>query len=90
MSFFDRFKKNNNETEEGTDFNAETAVGAEKVVKQIGVEQIRAARQRLEKYRNGKAQLENRIIENEQWWRLRHSHTVGDNDQISNSAWLFN
>lgn len=90
MSFFDRFKKNNNETEEGTDFNAETAVGAEKVVKQIGVEQIRAARQRLEKYRNGKAQLENRIIENEQWWRLRHSHTGGDNDQISNSAWLFN
>ena len=90
MAFLDLFKKKGGQTPEETEVtSADEAVEAEKVVDKIGPEQVRAARQRLEKYRQGKAQIENRIIENEKWWRLRHSHT-GDDDQMSNSAWLFN
>ena len=33
---------------------------------------IRAAYATLEKYKAGKASLEQRIIDNEQWWKLRH------------------
>ena len=90
MAFLDLFKKKDGQTPEEEDVtSAGGAVEAEKVVDKIGPEQVRAARQRLEKYRQGKAQIENRIIENEKWWRLRHSHT-GEDDQMSNSAWLFN
>ncbi len=88
MSFLDIFKRNKQPSEQDGSFGMAESAEFEQIVKKIGQEQVRAARQRLEKYRNGKAQMENRIIENEKWWRLRHSHT-GD-DQLSNSAWLFN
>lgn len=88
MSFLDIFKRNKQPSEQDGSFGTAESAEFEQIVKKIGQEQVRAARQRLEKYRNGKAQMENRIIENEKWWRLRHSHT-GD-DQLSNSAWLFN
>lgn len=88
MSFLDIFKRNKQPSEQDGSFETAESAEFEQIVKKIGQEQVRAARQRLEKYRNGKAQMENRIIENEKWWRLRHSHT-GD-DQLSNSAWLFN
>ena len=38
----------------------------------IGVEQIREANATLQKYKQGKANLEQRIIDNEQWYKLRH------------------
>ena len=59
----------------------------------IGREEIRAATQTLEEYRQGKANLERRVIENEQWWKMRHWELfrMGAKDQIEPaSAWLFN
>ena len=38
----------------------------------IGPEEVRQAARTLQKYRQGKAQLEQRLIENEQFWKLRH------------------
>ena len=38
----------------------------------IGPDRLRRARQDLNRYREGKANLERRVIENEQWYRLRH------------------
>ena len=38
----------------------------------IGAEEIRKATEILRKYKLGKAQLEQRIIDNEQFWKLRH------------------
>ena len=38
----------------------------------IGREQVQAAQQTLNKYKEGKANLERRIVENEQWFKLRH------------------
>ena len=35
-------------------------------------EEVRKAQETLREYRRGKANLERRIVENEQWWKLRH------------------
>lgn len=58
----------------------------------IGVEQIRRFNEILQRYKAGKVNLERRLIENEQWWKLRHSDgmrntTARDADK---SAWLAN
>lgn len=55
---------------------------------------IKKARETLEKYKKGKAELEKRIIGNEQWYKLRHwgevkrSEDMGDPEPAS--AWLLN
>lgn len=38
----------------------------------VGEEQLRRANSILRKYKSGKTVLEQKIIENEQWWKLRH------------------
>ena len=48
----------------------------------------------LKKYKEGKQNFEKRIVEDEQWWRLRHWDVIGkegtnDRPQPA-SAWLFN
>ena len=60
----------------------------------IGQDEICKAREILQKYKAGKANLEARIIENEQWWKLRHWEQIRGNkppkDIEPTSAWLFN
>ena len=59
----------------------------------IGREQIQAAQQILNRYKEGKANLEQRIVENEQWYKLRHWECMrkSDTNQVEpSSGWLFN
>lgn len=61
----------------------------------IGTEQIQKANKTLQDYKQGKANLEARIIANEQWWKLRHWDTLraknkAIDDPEPTSAWLFN
>lgn len=58
----------------------------------IGREEILTASLTLQKYRDGKANLEQRIIENEQWYKIRHWDCMRDkkDDVQPSSAWLFN
>lgn len=61
----------------------------------IGEIQIRDAAQTLQEYKEGKAALESRIIENERWYKLRHWEQIDDrsknpNDPKPASAWLLN
>ena len=59
----------------------------------IGREQIQAAQQTLNRYKEGKANLERRIVENEQWFKLRHWECMrkAETNQIEpSSGWLFN
>lgn len=58
----------------------------------IGQEQITKAAQTLAEYKRGKARLEQRIVEDELWWELRHWEAVdpaGDQTRPT-SAWLVN
>ena len=59
----------------------------------IGREQILAAQQTLQKYKEGKANLEQRIVENEQWFKLRHWECMRKSETNAvepSSGWLFN
>ena len=63
----------------------------------IGAEEVRRAMDILKKYKQGKKHLEQRIIDNEQFWKLRHWEQMekageGGNsfDPRPRSGWLVN
>ena len=59
----------------------------------IGKEQIQKANLTLQKYKEGKANLERRIVANEQWYKIRHWECMRDSNTSEvqpASAWLFN
>ncbi len=62
--------------------------------KRMNKERLHKAMQDLTKYKSGKARLESRIIEVEQWWKLRHWEWMQEqgkrDDMKTGSAWLFN
>lgn len=63
--------------------------------KKIGTKEIQKAGEILRKYKEGKANLENRVIENEEYWKLNHWNQIqpkhmNKNDPRPTSAWLFN
>lgn len=49
---------------------------------------VKYAYETLQSYKSGKTSIEERIIENEQWWKMRHYSTK--DTETSASAWLFN
>ena len=65
-----------------------------RVLKQpIGREQIQKAQQILNRYKEGKANLERRIVDNEQWYKLRHWECMRKDRKQEvqpSSGWLFN
>lgn len=59
----------------------------------IGKEAIQKATQTLQKYKEGKANLEKRIVDNEQWYKLRHWECLrksSTSEVEPSSGWLFN
>ncbi len=65
----------------------------------IGTAEIKKAQEILRKYREGKRSLEEKIISNEKWWKMRHwkemkrdNNTPATNphDPEPSSGWLFN
>ena len=69
----------------------------EALTPKIGAEQVRQAAEVLRKYRLGKQNLDRRIIDNEQFWKLRHWEQMdksgeGGNEQDVRpaSGWLVN
>ena len=58
----------------------------------IELKDIREAAEVLQRYKSAKASLEQKIIENEQWFKLRHweQYKRKDGGKLPNSGWLFN
>lgn len=64
----------------------------------IGQKEIEEAAKTLTDYKNGKSNLETRIVDDELWWELRHWEAIGRQKKEkpepespkSTSAWLFN
>ena len=70
-----------------------TMDGFKALAQVIGREQVQAAQQTLQKYKEGKHNLEQRIVENEQWFKLRHWECMRKektNQVEPSSGWLFN
>ncbi len=62
----------------------------------VGKEEIHKAAEILTKYKQGKQNLESRIVEDELWWELRHWEVIRNKRQRPeergpepSSAWLF-
>ena len=69
------------------------AIDGFKVLQQvIGREQLQKANLTMQRYKEGKANLEKRIVDNEQWYKIRHWECMRDpsHDVKPSSAWLFN
>ena len=66
--------------------------GFDAIAQKIGKEQVSEAYQTLLKYKEGKANLERKIIDNEQWFKIRHWECMRDqqHEVQPSSAWLFN
>jgi len=66
--------------------------GMDTPMKAIDEKQVKEAYQTLLKYKSGKTNLEKRIIDNENWYKMRHWECMRDakNDIQPTSAWLFN
>lgn len=60
----------------------------------IGREEVRKAARIMEKYKQGKKNLEERIVANEEWYKMRHWEQIrkqrNPKDPEPASAWLFN
>lgn len=57
----------------------------------IGKEEVRRAATILDKYRAGKRHLEMKIVENEQWYKLRHWACMRKSSDVEpSSGWLLN
>ena len=64
----------------------------------IGENEIQEAASILLKYKQGKSNLEERIVQDEMWWELRHWEAIKGRQRFNNdgrapeptSAWLFN
>lgn len=59
----------------------------------IGQEEVRRAQMTLNRYKEGKANLERRVVDNEQWYKLRHWECMRRGEQQAvepTSGWLFN
>ena len=94
MALFNRRKNMEAPMEEQVAQQAPVAMDGFKALAQvIGREQIQAAQQTLQRYKEGKANLETRIVENEQWYKLRHWECMrkSETNQVEpSSGWLFN
>ena len=81
-------KKENNKTidylkEKGPQFNQS--------INKITKEDIEKASETLSKYKEGKTNFEARIIDNEQWFKMRHWEQMRNSTgEEFSSAWLFN
>lgn len=66
----------------------------DEIPRKINKEQVLEAMSTLQRYKGGKANLENRIVDNEEWYKIRHWQMIGkkheDTDLYPSSAWLFN
>lgn len=78
-----------NDTNKASSGNREVSAGVRRAV--IGEEEVREAVKILQKYKSAKANLDERVIDNENWFRLRHWKQLRKDDKAKkHSAWLFN
>ena len=68
--------------------------GIQVMAQVIGKKEVQEARQILQKYKEGKANLEQKIIESEQWYKLRNWECMRKGSRLNLvepvSGWLFN
>lgn len=90
MAIFSKLKRDNDMTKSS---GSNTFIeDSQNLAPPVGRAQIQAANMTLQKYKEGKANLERKIVDNEQWYKLRHWECMRDKKSEIQpvSAWLFN
>lgn len=107
MGVFDRFKRPDEAVldkemgiipEQDEDVSPEYSMHRLNGDKPIGKNEIAKAAEILGRYKNGKANLEERIVQDEMWWELRHWDAIRKGSKVNGqevkaepaSGWLFN
>ena len=87
----DKIDEMNNDTFKGKINDTEAAekpvTGGKKI---IGEVEIRKAGETLRKYKSQKTQLEQKIVDNEQFWKLRHWEQSASTPDVPATGWLWN
>lgn len=92
-AFIDKLRRRGGVPEETV---SETPLPQEERTDVIDLKAIEEAIGTLQKYKDGKANFEQRIVDEEQWWKLRHWELIRKNNKEARtrpepaSAWLFN
>ena len=81
--------------DKGVAINGINPLPTQGMVGAIGKEEVETAMETLRKYKQGKESLEQRVIDNERWYKMQHwalirqqSTNAGDPEPVS--GWLFN
>ena len=94
--FKDAFNYTNEETQPMTQEAVTDEVAEDETLgqlKKVGVEEIKSAIDILEKYKSQKANLDSRIVENQERWKKRYHNTLNNGDGDKNrteihTSWL--
>jgi hypothetical protein len=103
MAIFDRFKRQSAPKPTAEEYlatlpqngytqNGDTLTADQVMTNPIDEGQIKKATEILEEYKKGKATLEQHIVDNEKWYRMRHWRTLKQDASSVKpvSGWLFN
>lgn len=62
----------------------------EKALKNVTSDTVRQAKDRFEKYKTSRKSFEQRMIDNEQFWKMRHWEGKTANESVNPTGWLLN
>lgn len=62
----------------------------EKKLKRVTSDTVRQAKARFEKYKDARASLNQRLIDSEQFWKMRHWEGKSDKEEVNPTGWLLN
>ena len=62
----------------------------EEKLKVVSSDKVREARARFEKYKAARASLNQRLTDNEQFWKMRHWEGKTKNENVNPTGWLLN
>lgn len=62
----------------------------EEQLKKVTSDKVREARARFEKYKNSRTSLNERLVANEQFWKMRHWEGKSTKESVNPTGWLIN
>lgn len=62
----------------------------EQALKKVTSDTVRQAKARFEKYKTSRKSLEDRLIKNEQFWKMRHWEGKTERENVNPTGWLLN
>lgn len=92
MALFDNFKNRFRRPDEAETEPTETVEAASVIGQAVTSETIKKARKELRQYKTDKKHFDQKTIDNEDWWKLRHWEQMRKKDEKrpAASAWLWN